>query len=382
MRRSSALLVLIGCLLLLASGPKDRWVPRTAEAAGEVTAVPADFRQDPLYYYYDLRPGEARRYAATVLADPATTPPLRKAVLTTLATIAIQENRPSEARAVFSQILRLEPTANLDHPEKLPPPVTRLFYRMRDSLCASRQDELVSQGQLVTELRTIAVWDIENNSFAPSKWNLDHLCRGLGQAIITDLQGATELKIVERQRLNVLRDDLELGKNPGQVDPKYRVQMGRLCGAQSYLFGQFMLVSKNRVRMDLRWVRTDTGEILLAKGVEQDLGGPDGVFQLERKVLLDLLAPQIRKMLAGELKPGQLEQRFELQLEQRRKSLDKRSSYTAMIESSGSAMALEDGGDYAGAAAAWERVASMSPADSTARFRARALNPLRRSGRG
>ena len=134
--------------------------------------------------------------------------------------------------------------------------------------------------------------------------------------------------------------------------------------------------------MDLRWVRTDTGEILLAKGVEQDLKGPDGVFRLERKVLLELLAPQIRKMLAGELKPGQLEQRLEQQLERRRKSLDNRSSYTAMIESSGAAMALEDGGDYADAAAAWEHVASMSPADSTARFRARALNPLRQSTRG
>ena len=382
MRRSSALLVLVGCLLLLGAGRQVRWVPQTAEAAGEVTAVPADFRQDPLFYYYDLRPGEARRYAATVLADPATSPRLRKAVLTTLATIATQERKPAEARAAFSQILKLEPTANLDHPEKLPPPVTRLFYRMRDSLCTSREDELVSGGQLGTELSTIAVWDIENNSFAPSKWNLDHLSRGLGQAIVTDLQGVTGLKIVERQRLNVLRDELELGKSPGQVDPNSRVRLGRLCGAQSYLFGQFMLVARNRARMDLRWVRTDTGEILLAKGVEQDLGGPDGVFQLERKVLLELLAPQIRKMLAGETKPGQIEQRLEQQLEQRRRSMPNRSSYTAMIESSGAAMALEDGGDYADAAAAWEHVASMSPADSTARFRARALNPLRQSSRG
>jgi formamidopyrimidine-DNA glycosylase len=64
------------------------------------------------------------------------------------------------------------------------------------------------------------------------------------------------LKIVERQRLKVLQDELALGKDPGQADPRSRVRMGRLCGAQSYLFGQFMLVGRNRARMDLRWVRT------------------------------------------------------------------------------------------------------------------------------
>lgn len=351
-------------------------------AAGGLSAVPADFKQDPLYFYFDDRSAEAIRFSEAILGDASAPRLLRDQVLVTVATIRMAQRREGAARKAFLEILAANPTANLDRPSRLPPAVTRLFYHLRDSVCTAQQQTLVDSGLLGTSIRTLAVGDIENNSIVKAGYDTDHFCMGLVQVILTDLQGATPLTIVDRQRLSVLLDEIGLGKDPTRMDARSRVQMGRLTGAQSYLFGQFMQLDRQHVRLDLRWVNTSTGEILLAKGAEGRVGSAADLFKLEKRVLLELLAPEIQNLLDSTQAPGGLQKQIEKFLDAKRRSMARPNSYVAMVEASGRALAAEDAGRYDGAVSAWEKVATLNPADSTARIRARSLASYQKLHRG
>jgi curli biogenesis system outer membrane secretion channel CsgG len=338
-----------------------------------VTAVPADFRRDPLEYYFDDRFSQALTYGEAVLADPATSRSLREHVLVTLATIRLAQGRTGQARAAFGQLLAQSPTAELEQPARLPPDVRQLFYRLRDSICVAQQKTLVSSGHLRADLQTLAIGDIEDNSIVKGSFNTEHFCRGLAQVMISDLQGATSLKLVDRQRLQVLLDELKISKDAGVVAPDTRVQLGLLCGAQTYLFGQFMLLERNRGRLDIRWVNTATGEILLADGVEGKIGSTADLFRLERKLLVEMLAPRIQRLMDSTRAPQDLQRQIEMYLDKKQRSLPTSSAYASVLETRGRAEAQERSGDLKAAAASWEKVAAMDPSDATSRTRARSL---------
>lgn len=359
----------------------ESWADPAASQGG-VVAVPAEFKRDPLYYYFDDRPTEAIRLANLVLGDPAAPRPLREQVLVTVATIRLGQRRVGAAREAFLQLLAGNPTADLERPARLPPAVTRLFYHLRDSVCAEQQTTLVDTGKLSMSIRTLAVGDIENNSIVKAGYDTDHFCKGLVQVIISDLQGATPLKIVDRQRLSVLLDEIGLGKDPSRMDPENRVRMGHLCGAQSYLFGQFMQLDRQHVRLDLRWVDTSTGEILLAKGAEGSAGSADDLFKLEKRVLLELLAPEVQRLVDSTQAPGRLQRQIETYLDGKKRSLSRKPAYVTMVEASGRAVSEEDAGHYDRAIAEWQRVAAFNPADSTAQVRARSLAAYQKLQRG
>jgi curli biogenesis system outer membrane secretion channel CsgG len=338
-----------------------------------VTTVPADFRKDPLEYYFDDRFSQALTYGEAVLADRATSRALREHVLVTMATIRLAQGHTEQARTAFGQLLAQSPTAELEQPARLPPDVRQLFYKLRDSMCVAQQKTLVASGHLHADLRTLAIGDIEDNSIVKGSFNTDHFCRGLAQVMISDLQGATPLKLVDRQRLQVLLDELKISKDAGLVAPDTRVQLGLLCGAQTYLFGQFMLLDHNRGRLDLRWVNTATGEILLAEGVEGSIGNTGDLFKLERKLLVEMIAPRIQRLVDSTQAPQNLQRQIEMYLDKKQRTLPSSSAYATVLETRGRAEAQERSGDLKAAAASWEKVAAMDPSDATSKTRARSL---------
>ena len=230
-----------------------------------------------------------------------------------------------------------------------------------------------SMDRLRPDIRTIAIGDIENNSMVQGSYNMDHFCKGLVQVLIGDLMGATKLTVVDRQRLAVLQQEIGLGQNPGQMDRNTRAKFGQLSGAQSFLFGQCMQTDRNHVRIDLRWVNTSTGEILLARSAEGSLSSADDLFRLERRVLVDLLAPQIQSMIDGTQSPADLQQQLQKHLDKKKNSLPKTTSYPDAVTASGSAIAKEEAGNYAEAAAEWSKLSGMAPADDNAKTRAMTL---------
>jgi TolB-like protein len=331
----------------------------------------ASFRQDPMSFFFDLRQTEAVACGQEVLADAALSGGERRRVLSALAAVHLASGRAPQARAAILEILRDDPGAELDRPEVLPPPLVTLFYGIRDSLLLAGGAE--GLGDTGLDIRTLAVGDIENNSIVAGKYNLNAFAKGLTQIMITDLQEATPLTLVDRQRLNVLREEIQMSQNAQITDPRYRVPLGKLTGAQSFLFGSLMQVDEKKVRLDLRWVDTSTGEILLAEGVEGSLGSSDDLFKLERQVLLEHLVPRLQKLLGSRGPGDDLEKSMKPYLDDKRKSLQKDTAYMDLLLKTGEAILAEDRGDLAAARTAWGEVSRMNPDDEAATGRAQAL---------
>jgi TolB-like protein len=341
-------------------------------AAAAPADVPQAFRQDPLLYYFDVRFADALRYGETVLADASTPELLRDRTLVTIATVRCAQRRNADARAAFLRMLESSPMKDLELPARLPPAVTALFYQLRDSLCLAHFDELVEKKQLSSNIRTIAVGDIENNSIIRAKYDMDQFSRGLVHVLTSELASASQLKIVDRQRLNVLLQELDLARDPSAMDPKNRVRLGKLTGAQSYLFGQVMQLEETRLRYDLRWVDTSTGEILLARSVEGSFASAADLLKLEHALLVDTFAPAMDQILRARGESSNLRQELEKSLRERGGKIQ-RNTYVRAIEERGRALQLESTGAFGPAADVWDRIATLAPEEKDAAVRAKSL---------
>jgi TolB-like protein len=264
-------------------------------AASPNTALLTEFRRDPMSFFFAMRTTELLQCGQAVLEKKVEfTPAETQNALTALAATYVASGKEMPARAAIQQILATDSRAELNRPEELPPPLVDLFYGVRDSLALASNDPGTPQ------ILTLAIGDIENNSIVKGKYNLDLFARGLTHILTTDLRDASPFKLVDRQRLAALRSEIEMSRDDQITDPRYAVPLGRLCGAQSFLFGSIMQTDKNRVRLDIRWVDTSTSEILLSEGVEGKLSSSNDLFALERKLLLDVLAPKMEAWLQGQ----------------------------------------------------------------------------------
>jgi TolB-like protein len=258
------------------------------------------------------------------------------------------------------ECVTVDPKAELSNPAMLPPPVVDLFYSIRDSVVLARHIESPLQ------LNTLAIGDFENNSIIPGPFDLDKFAKGLVHIMTTDLSGVENLTLVDRQRLDVLRREIEMNNNEEIFNPEKRVAFGNLTGAGSYLFGSLMMAEKNKMRIDLRLVETETGEILLAEGVEGKAKSGSDLVDLEQKLVVEILAPKIEALLGG----AKSDLGKELKNRIRRREDGK---YLEMVLATGRAVLAEQEGDLTAAASAWSEVAALDPGDFQAAARTRSL---------
>jgi TolB-like protein len=119
--------------------------------------------------------------------------------------------------------------------------------------------------------KTMAVLPFENNSVTdPDRYA--PLNKGLSAMLITDLKNSsTSLQMIERDKIQVLLKEIALSQS-GSVDQSTAVRAGKILGAQSIVFGSFMVL-ESRVRMDARIINVETSEVVMAESVVGDSAG-------------------------------------------------------------------------------------------------------------
>ena len=139
---------------------------------------------------------------------------------------------------------------------------------------------------------TLAILPFDNNSvteperFAP-------LSKGLAAMLTTDLKNSgTALKLIERSKIQALLKEVALSQS-GSVDQSTAVRVGRILGAQAIAFGSFMVLG-NDVRMDLRIIKVETSELIMAESM---VGSSDAFIDLERQ-LAGKIAASLKLALA------------------------------------------------------------------------------------
>jgi curli biogenesis system outer membrane secretion channel CsgG len=158
-----------------------------------------------------------------------------------------------------------------------------LFFGCVEAQKATRPATEAESGTGVAAIgevpKTLAILPFENNSvteperFAP-------LSKGLSAMLTTDLKNAgTTLKLLEREQIQAMLKEVALSQS-GSVDQSTAVRVGRMLGAQAIAFGSFMVLGTD-VRMDLRIVKVETSEMLMAESI---VGSSDAFIDLERKL--------------------------------------------------------------------------------------------------
>lgn len=113
------------------------------------------------------------------------------------------------------------------------------------------------------------------------------LRKGLAQMLISDLSinmNQPDIMIVERDRLEEVIQELELGKSK-RFDQSTISKIGKLVGAKYIVFGSYLDLF-GQLRLDTRLVQIETGAII---GAAKSHGKIDDFFELEQTISKEVI---------------------------------------------------------------------------------------------
>jgi TolB-like protein len=311
----------------------------------------------------------AEEMARSVVGAPGATKADLVEAQKTLACVYVMQKQQLAAIQSLMSMLKIDPTARFSLEESYPPPVISRYWSVRDSLFSG-----------TTDIKTIAVGDFENNSVYTGKfkdYDFGALAKALPHLITCDLAEAGDLKVVDRQRTSELMKELAISAS-GVADKKQGVKIGKFLGAHAYIFGQYMVLSKDKVRIDARVVQTATGEVLQARQVTAEFSGdPEKFFALEKQLITELLTTlKASGVRTADDPVGQASAYFE----KRSKNVGNRKGYVEGLFLTAEALRAEEARDYKTAVDGWKKVLAADPGNELAALRVKVLEPLAKQG--
>jgi hypothetical protein len=151
------------------------------------------------------------------------------------------------------------------------------------------------------------------------------------------------------------------------------VKAGQFLGAQTFVFGQYMFLSKETVRIDARVVHTATGEVILTRQITGRYDGDPAKFLDLEKQLVLAIADGIDQIAGKGGVTQSIRGQAEAYLNQKAATIDKRKGYVEGRFLAAEALEAEDRGDYGAAKAAWKKVLAADPQHEVALARVEVL---------
>jgi len=140
---------------------------------------------------------------------------------------------------------------------------------------------------------TLAISYFDNNSTSEE---YDALRKGLADMLITDLIGVSAVRVVEREKLNLILAELELSQTKA-IDKTTALKMGKLLAAQYVLTGS-MTIANDNLRIDAKVLKMSDGSVVSSEKVE---GLKNDFFAVE-KDLVDVLVKVLQLKLSPDEK--------------------------------------------------------------------------------
>ena len=279
-------------------------------------------------------------------------PEQEKDALLILAMSEVNRMQDNQARAYLQRLADLDPTVELT-PDEYPPQMMKIWYSVERNIPDSLRPSIMNA-------KTIAVLYFDNASISEDQAQLSPLCKGLPAMMIQDITKAGNIRVVERDRINFLVDELRLQQSD-LTDKSTAVKMGKLVGAQTLLMGGFMKLDNKNFKIYGRLVSVETGEIIKAEEVS---GKPDDIFELQKELvfkILDDLNIEVKDEAKKEINKGNDAQ------------------YEALYHYS-LGLALQDKNDYVGAYAQYKEAIKLAPGFAEAQVQKDRIEPLALKG--
>jgi len=132
----------------------------------------------------------------------------------------------------------------------------------------------------------IAVMPFDNGgSYGQGKEDFDALQRGIAGMLISELALNPSARVVEREQIQKLIEEQNLGASGGRVDPQTAAKLGKLVGARYVVLGTFIDFYGD-FRVDVRLVNVETSEIVK---VESDRAQRDHLYNIIKTVATQLM---------------------------------------------------------------------------------------------
>jgi TolB-like protein len=253
-----------------------------------------------------------------------------------------------KAREAISNMLELEPPIIELDPDAECPPLMKIYYDVRKKMTGSTKIELPDPG-----IKTIAILDFKNRSI-DDKEKFDPMEKGFAELLINQLNGAVSLKVIERERIQWILDEIGLENDPGKFDPESAVRVGKQLGVHTILIGNF-IKARDELYLGARLVKVETSEILMT---DQIKGDADDFFELTEN-----LSAKVAKGINVAISQAELEKGTET------KSLDAMMAYSE-------GLVFLERGNYKMAFDKFQQALSIDPKYDKARLKADSLRPL------
>ena len=184
------------------------------------------------------------------------------------------------ARTIYTTLLATKPSGEVGRLLN-----GRLTLLARKELHAAARTSLAHETELSRtppDPNTVAVFPFR---YTGQDTTLRPLERGLAALVVSDLSHVRRLRLVERERLQALIDEMKLAAS-GRVDPATGARSGHLVGAGQVVQGQFQEAPGTNIRLDATMVRAGDAQIA-ATGSGRD--ALSQLFDLEKSVVFQLL---------------------------------------------------------------------------------------------
>jgi len=274
--------------------------------------------------------------------------PTKKNILLALGRAYIAKGNKKGATMAMQKLLELEPPIIEPDPDSECPPLMKVYYEARKAKSGSTQVERPDPG-----IRTIAILDFKNRS-VDDKEKYDPLEKGFAELMIDQLNGAVNLKVIERERIQWILEEIGLENDPSKFDQSSAVRVGKQLGVHTILLGSFIKV-KDKMKLLARLVKVETSEIL---ATEQAEGDADEFFEVAENLSL-----KVAKKINAALTKADIEKNTDT------KSLDAMMSYSE-------GLVLLEKGNYKDAYDKFMRALEIDPNYNKARTKAESLKPL------
>lgn len=281
----------------------------------------------------------------TLVADSSVDVGIRKDALRFLGRAYSAKGLYDKAKESISQLLKLEPPMVVFNPDYEPPVFMKLYYESRKEFSGTLAVERPDPG-----MKTLAIIDFKNRS-VDHKEQYDPMEQGFADLMINRLNNSTNLKVVERERINWILNEIKL---QNENDMEGAVRLGKQLGVQSVLLGSFIIVG-DQIWLGARLVKVETSEILLTDEIKGDL---DKFFDL-----VDQLGQKIADKINVTLKQQTAQETSEAP------SLDAIMAYSV-------GLSYLEKDDYKNAYEKFEEALKISPNYEKAKLKAQSIAPL------
>ena len=203
-------------------------------------------------------------------------------------------------------------------------------------------------------IQTMAVLDFSNRLVGSDRANYDPLQLGLADDLLLRLDGATKLKLIERERISWILDEIDLENDPAHFDAETAVRIGKQLGVHLVVFGSYVGFTDN-MKLTARMVKVETSEII---ATAEAAGEIDDFFELN-----DELARRILERIETEVPDSAMKTGT------RTRSLEAELAYAAGVD-------LAAKGQYLPALEKFMLALKHDPDFERAKKRADAIKPL------